>query len=249
MDVFYNLGVSGTDVGDYRYLLLTEGLHYRPDLVLVLFYLGNDFASTATPRFTDPNYWYLYFVPHRIVSVGLEARRQGVGMSAVAAQGVEQWDLPYLKDPDLEPPTFSVEGYMDIERSWLRFFRKGGAGRRESETFAALEDIFDAARSRPGCRVAMVLAPAEFQVDDVHYREVLQFLRYDPAQLDLDEPGRRLAAFCRERDVPCLDLTPALREAHRSGRVYHLRDMHWNVRGNRAAAEAMAPFLVEVARR
>src|SRR6185295_6416669 len=41
-----NMGVSGAGPQDYLALLLDEGLAYRPDVVLVSFFVGNDFTDT-----------------------------------------------------------------------------------------------------------------------------------------------------------------------------------------------------------
>ena len=40
-----NMGVSGTDPVDYLSMLVQEGLAFGPDLVLVNFFVGNDFES------------------------------------------------------------------------------------------------------------------------------------------------------------------------------------------------------------
>ncbi|MBI4614931.1 MAG: SGNH/GDSL hydrolase family protein [Planctomycetes bacterium] len=246
----YNMGVNGIDAADYRYLFLTEGMDYRPDAVLILFYLANDWGGGATPSFLDPNFWYLYFIPARLLALREEASRRGVDVSEVGAEKkAEFWEDPAaISDWRKEEPSYSPERYMEIERNWLKYFgaKDGARRRRERETFAALADIFRAVRSLPGGRAAVAAAPAEFQVDDEHYREVLKFHGFSAADFDLDLPGRRLEEFCREEEVPYLDLTPALREGHRElGRVYWLRDMHWNANGNRVAAEALAEFLRE----
>lgn len=246
----YNMGVNGIDAADYRYLFLTEGMDYRPDAVLVLFYLGNDWGGGATPSFLDPNFWYLYFIPARLLALREESSRRGVAISQVGAEKrAEFWEDPAsIADWSKEEPSYSLERYMEIERNWLKYFRAkdGARRRRERETFAALADIFRAVRSLPGGRAAVAAAPVEFQVDDDHYREVLKFHGFSATDFDLDEPGWRLEEFCREEGVPYLDLTPALRQGHRElGRVYWLRDMHWNANGNRVAAAALAEFLRE----
>jgi hypothetical protein len=62
-------------------------------------------------------------------------------------------------------------------------------------------------------------------------------------EYDRDDPQRRLAALFAEWQVPCLDLLSALRAAQAEGPVYTPRDTHWNVAGNRVAAQALAEWL------
>ena len=75
--------------------------------------------------------------------------------------------------------------------------------------------------------------------------------------LDRDLPQRRIAAFLEQEGIPHLDLLPILRAAEpmEDGqlRLYHLRDTHFNARGNaatelnrqaNAAALAQARFRV-----
>lgn len=66
---------------------------------------------------------------------------------------------------------------------------------------------------------------------------------------DLDQPDRRLAAFCERNGIPFLALEPLFRrETVEHGRTLHWRhDGHWNAEGNDFAAERMAEFLLRVA--
>jgi hypothetical protein len=53
-----------------------------------------------------------------------------------------------------------------------------------------------------------------------------------------------MRAFCAERGLAFLDLTPVLEAAVGSGRnVYFPDDSHWNAAGHDAAAAALAEFL------
>ena len=59
-------------------------------------------------------------------------------------------------------------------------------------------------------------------------------------ELDLERPQRRLTSFFSEREVSCLDLLP---DFHGRVDTYAPRDTHWNVAGNRLAAERIAAWL------
>ncbi|MCP5117488.1 MAG: hypothetical protein GY953_42235, partial [bacterium] len=60
---------------------------------------------------------------------------------------------------------------------------------------------------------------------------------------DRDLPNRRLASYCRDTGIACLDLLEPLRRAEADGATYKPQDTHWNRRGNRVAAREIAGWL------
>jgi hypothetical protein len=110
-----------------------------------------------------------------------------------------------------------------------------------SVTVALLEQM-SARCEEVGVRFGVILAPTLWQVDDAAWRGLAGRLGvYD---LDREAPQAFLAGELRQRGVPCLDLLPPLRAARRTGDpLYHPWDTHWTVAGNRAVADAVAPWL------
>jgi len=106
-----------------------------------------------------------------------------------------------------------------------------------------------------GERLLVVLVPDEYQVNDELWNGLLpaaiQMYAHSvpPSQaresFDRDYPQQRLREWAAERGVRVLDLLPALREAEKSARTYHLRDTHWNSHGNRVAGEELARALLD----
>ena len=244
----YNMGVNGTNPKEYRYLYLTEGQYYKPDLVLICFYMGNDFRGSIAPKFFDRNRWYLYFLPKRWFEIRKEAQARNVDTSKVGGELEQQDpDPPHVHDYRLEKPSYSVERHLRIEREWLKSFSKSGRSRSIRKTLHTLREINQIARSN-SARTALLLIPDELQVNDSLYQEVLDYFGLDPNDFDLDEPGKILAQFCREEGIECLDLAQTMRKGQKElDRTYHLRDMHWNANGNRVASEALIPFIRKIA--
>src|SRR5262249_21177380 len=110
---------------------------------------------------------------------------------------------------------------------------------------AHLDDLVTECRAK-GTPVAVVLIPDEFQVNP----EVLALAReaasVSSSELDLELPQRRLAAFFKSHDLPCLDLLPAFAEARDTSAP---RDTHWNEAGTRLAADKIAEWLPTLLRR
>lgn len=246
-----NLGVAGIGLPEYEELLAHEALPLDPSAVVIAFFVGNDFELPAPAPTRDA--WLASWLDRRNVLVGLlprrlavlsrEARTSGAPAARVAGEH-EAFDpartleerYPWLGDPALEEPTISPQVYLGIERSRAaRICRL-----REDELQRALAIL---ARMRTECGArpcAVLLIPDEFQVEDELWKAVEQdgFERDRPQRL----LGERLGAL----GIPVLDLLPVLRAAAPlpDGRrhLYHVRDSHWNTRGNRVAGEALAEF-------
>lgn len=214
-----NFGIPAVGPGEYLHLFRTEARCYDPDLVLVCFFIGNDFVRRRKHSILHPDIFLSIAVVKRLWAVKGEA--------------------PDRAFDDTEQPTFSEEAYRAIEGGRLEICRLEARRRiREKyvETFQVLEEIHE----ELGSRLRVVLIPDEFQVNDALYRSLVEG---HEGKFDRDLPNRRLAGLFRGRGVAFLDLLGALREAERAGPTYKPRDTHWNRRGNAVAATALTRWL------
>ena len=157
--------------------------------------------------------------------------------------GVERaWYPLQYKDDE---PHLAEDAFLEIESQRLRLVRDDH--REVFERFFAdarevLVRLHRSVRSH-GAQLVMVVIPDEYQVNAELRRQIEERFEIDPETLDLTLPQRRLADFCREEGLACLDLLPLLEAAPE--RTYRPRDTHWNAAGNRLAAEAIADFLAQ----
>ena len=139
----------------------------------------------------------------------------------------------------LEPATISEAGFLRIESARALEVCAGGSLERFFGT------VLEMRATAAGKTLCVLLVPDEFQVEDDVWREVQANL--PGAQLERDRPQRLIVPWMEREGIPCLDLLPVLRAAEplADGRrhVYHLRDTHFNARGNRIVGEALAEFL------
>jgi hypothetical protein len=91
--------------------------------------------------------------------------------------------------------------------------------------------------------MTVVLMPAEVQIDPALQDEVTRARQSSRDQFDFTQPNRLLAAALTDAGVSFVDLLPALVEQGRSSRLYKPQDTHWNIAGNRVAAQALAVYL------
>ena len=112
--------------------------------------------------------------------------------------------------------------------------------RRWREALSYLDEMVEACRSRQ-MKLALVLVPDEFQVNDVLLGELCRRAGCRPEQFDLELPQRRLSSFAERRGLAVLDLLPHLRAAGRT--AYRRNDGRFNDRGNQLVAEALGRWL------
>lgn len=254
----YNFGVTGVDPPHYLHMLRTEVLPLDPDLIVVDLFVGNDLVFRPTTGSGWARGWlardnvHLCLLTHRLAAVASERRAQGddavdvgrpqgEGLATALIDDVDELSrrFPWLIDHRLEKPTFSASNFLGIEQR--RAARVCG---RASHYDACLDVVAEMQRLAQDTPFAVLLIPDEFQVEDALWRAVAAQPGED---LERDRPQRILAKALRARGIPFLDLLPILR-AEPPGpdgnrHLYHLRDTHFNARGNRVAGEAIAAFV------
>jgi lysophospholipase L1-like esterase len=150
--------------------------------------------------------------------------------------------FPWLEDPLREVPGFSLESFTRLEqsRAWAVCVP------HVPPAWIRIQELLAQMQAQCGdVPFAVMLIPDEFQVED----EVWALARDVPGgeSMERDLPQRVLAAWLAEQGIPCLDLLPILRAVPPlpDGRrhLYHLRDTHFNARGNQATGEALAEFV------
>ena len=224
-----NMGVPRADTSDYLLLLRQEGLRLDPDFVIVHFYIGNDFYFN--PKHTEEPRSFLGAFLRYVFRI----------MPQFEAQ-VHRGKLAY----DDDAPTVSVERFIEIEMRRVPLFDVNERRHRKwfpkvSANLAALRDL---SRDR-GARFLVVILPEELQVSTETRRLVRKADPDDAARrYDWTLPNRALRRELDRLGIPYLDLLPRFRKAGLETRLYKPRDTHWNVRGNRLAAETMRDFLI-----
>ncbi|MGE0815856.1 MAG: hypothetical protein AB7O28_11460 [Vicinamibacterales bacterium] len=229
-----NLGVAGTEPKDYLALLVDEGLAYRPDVVLVTFFVGNDFETRA-PRLIERSY---------VLTLGRALWR--LGTARAPARQADEAPAAYADDAPSLPRDRFLE--ISVERAWV--YEPGSRRLAAAVSRAAdlLGTIRDLARS-VGAEVLVAIAPDEVQVDAGLRAEVAAARRMAVDALDVEQPDRLLTAALAARGIPVVDLLPAFQASAGGERLYKPRDTHWNLAGNRLAAAAIAHALGAAAAR
>jgi hypothetical protein len=218
-----NMGVPGTTPSDYLSVLVNEGVAFAPDLVLVSVFVANDFE---VPRRQWHERSYLATATYFFWTL----------LTAGAPpETVFQASGPVYDDT---LPSFSPERYLEIavDRAWV-YDAAADLDTGLAAAVDALTGIRDIA-ARAGAGTLVLILPDEAQVNAAFGARVAGAYG---ALLDFARPSRELAVALDTAGIPHFDLTPAFVEAGATTRLYKPRDTHWNLAGNRLAADTVLP--------
>ena len=230
-------------------MLHKYGLQYHPDLVLLGFFVGNDFVEAQPWRRS-------IIYGDTFVKLDTRTERETVVLgqpllwrSRLAALIRLKWlhlqlPRPQMTGPESRVPRFSLsrQFYLFIEHGRMNF-GKAGAEEAYSEgvahIFKALQEMRALLKER---QVEFVIAafPDEYQVDPELRQAVLDRFGEKAPDYDWDRGQDLLRDFAATHEIEFIDLLPAFVRAHEEGeRLYHLNDTHWNASGNRLAAQVL----------
>ena len=256
-----NLGVAGFQPDEYLSILKAIGLQYSPDLVLVNFYVGNDFepspqhyilfAGLRWKVHVNGNWVHDHFSPdrwnlgHALTYVYRVGRGRLGHWLGFPQEGF--WDA-YDDTPMGTKPAGAFtgwnraylrsQGYLDqfLKKDTLRFQSLWDRTRHTLKEFKRLLD----SQHIPWM---LILLPSEVQIDDGLQAVSADFLRVSRDDFNFDKPQEILHAWAESNSVVLLDLTPAFRTGTSTRRLYLNNDGHWNPAGHETAATALFPAL------
>ncbi len=221
-----NMGIADTAPRHYHALFVKEGLAWNPDLVLVHLFIGNDFLLPERVRS------YAIYVIKALIRVLPEYE------GAIVNKQERYRD---------KEPTMTRERFFEVETQRIEMFDPSNDW-VESQMDAAMEyvvQIAEICRSRSIVMLA-VLIPDELQVNTDLQREISVLLPgRELSNFDFEYPNRLLRNKLEASGIPFVDLLDAFREHQKKEPTYKPRDTHWNIAGNRTAAEMIGAVVRE----
>jgi len=241
-----NLGMAGNSPAHYLAILEEVGTQLNPDLVVMYFFLGNDFVPFGSEQ-VFVSRWDR-FETYRVLSRLRRTSRINIEWDGHKTAEEVQVSIPdYVRDWRLEEPFIPRDQFLRLEQGRARFFDPNLSEVHFAGAIRYIESIADLARELTGSPLVMFVVPEELQVNVELRSEIEQVLN---KELDIDRPLRYLQenlAHLGDDDIIIIDLLPRFQIAQRElERVYFLQETHWNVNGNRVGAEEAARQLQNI---
>lgn len=218
----FNGGVPGYGNDEELIWLRTRGSKLAPDLVVTMFFSGNDFEDNrSAARETH------MIVDGMLVDTSFSQRKNDQAAWIQLVDKVKAYShLFSLLSDRLGYVAMRLGVYAALTKSSSEYFTRQDAER----THALLLDIVTASRDL-GARNLLVFVPEKMQI------------------LSGEAPVPRAAGVvegaAHSADVPWLNLTPALIKRRDRRPMYYLVDGHWTPEGNSVAAEAIFRAIVK----
>ena len=223
-----NMGIPSIGPREYLSLFVIEGLPLKPDMVLVSFFIGNDFMGDSENKRKLYTYSYVASLIYYLYS------------AQTKYEGITKYTLEYHDDV----PNFTDEAYLNIEKERSRIFLK------QNQAFGTQ---LDAAMSylikmksicdEQKISLVVVLLPDELQVSRTLQTSVWRALALTPDAIDLSLPNRLISERLTQNGIDSFDLLSEFQSAGEQKRLYRPNDSHWNIEGNKLAAEIISAQL------
>lgn len=224
-----NMGIPNLSPKDYLAILVDEGLELNPDMVVLSFFIGNDFLDSKTER--RSLYTYSYAASFINFLVQLTQKYEG---QVIHGNYVYQDDTKTLED----------DAFLAVQQHRSILFYKEN-GRFEDDlvtTMDYLKRIQEICDSR-NIKLAVAIIPDETQVNTALQAQVVSSLNGQLENYDFDIPNRQLTKELDRANIAYVDLLDTFRSETKNRLLYKLNDTHWNIAGNELAAVEIRKFL------
>ena len=222
------------------------GALYHPDMVLLLFFCGNDFMENDATTFAAASRFGTYYInevaPRKIrlyekLLVFPRSRLNGLLADAAAEYYAEHLDhfVPGITRDNLEDPEIGI--YRNpLPPEWPAAFDRTGKlmnlMRRQVEAMHA--------------RFVLAALSGPQSMGEVAERKLWAEAK-DPS-FDYQRPERWIREWAAHASVPFVELGPPLAKIGRR-EVFWKHDQHLNPRGHKVVADLLYPAIVAEARR
>ncbi len=253
-----NAGYPMTHTAEQLVMLKKYGLQYHPDLVILGFFVGNDFIDGNPNR-------------KRIVVndlyIDIDKRREHIILgypivfqSRLLLYVKQKYKIftELRKAAATEPRqqlsqeqrgTFAEGTFLDMERGRLEFFNINSSRKRrfQQNINYILQSIaeMDALLKSRNIKFIVAIYPDVFQINKTLLKVIFDRFRLRIEDYDLDLVQNILKSFLQSKDISYIDFTDRFRSEGQEKDLYLLRDSHWNRSGNQLAADILFETLVK----
>ena len=244
-----NAGVSSSSTGSELALYREVLKHYSPDVVVLVFWVGNDLADNSLALTRAPRLYFDLDRDGRLRQLPFAFQPSPVVEWLDRNSRLYVWQKSALRQAraTLRAPGGTLDA---VELVFAR--PEPEAAAHAWAITGALLRAFQEETAARGTKLVLVAAPAAVQVYDDLWAELERRAARAETPLGRDHPDERLRDLCREAGIPFLALAAAFQAAaphrdstRREEQLYYEGRFHWNDAGNALAAARVHEFLAE----
>jgi len=229
-----NMGIPGIGPRDYLALLANEGVQLNPDMVIISLFIGNDILE-AEKVLDKKREWYTYSYVLSFFNYVIEVQKKYEGKIYGGKSGYDD-----------QRPTIEAQKFLDIQTGRAQILLKNdpdylAAFSSQIEYLKQIKKICDS----KNIKLLVVMIPDENQVNPELQQQVIAKWQATPQQIDIRQPNQALANTFTAQSIPYIDLLDTFLAQSKQENLYKPRDTHWNIAGNRVAAQAITPKIIE----
>ena len=239
-----NTGVSGWNTEQELLFLLTKGLDYEPDIVLLYFYIGNDITTNYFRNYTTIADGNLTLNPRSLKDSGVVRKtyyfldRYSILFRLARAAilrpvGSKQPSEPILCDNIGVEPTYRlIENIFEVDQReidndvWQKNY--------------LLLGYMNAILKKKNIDFIVILVPDMIQVDPAAQKIVMNCFNLTAEDLDWQRPNKKLVSFLINNNIPYIDTYDGLKNGFENNQIYLPSDIHFNEVGHQILADIVA---------
>ncbi len=246
-----NAAVPGYGTDQELALLKKKGLDYRPDLIIVGFFIENDFYDNLIgkgSRVVQEGYLVdLYRYERNKQANPLTSATtwlsQNSRLYTLLRSFFRDWQVRQGKiSAEFQPESFP--GFADSKRMPI-FANIYGPEMEHGVlmTKQILKEIVTVGKEYQA-QTMIVLFPSKIQVYPKLWQDVQEIYALDKHNYSLDKPNHILLEFGTQEGILVLDLLPAFYEAGQDTELYFRNDFHQNAAGQSLAAQQVYQAII-----
>lgn len=252
-----NLGLNCIGPLIEEKILTLEGLQYEPDVVVLAFFVGNDFTddrvykekfvkAKANERYVLPrllyqsrlisflrNYFVFHNSPHNAPTLrATNEEKLGTYIGSLAFDPLR--------------PSFPEEEYLGIEKERSQIFI------HNSEAYDDIDDVrrnilaMKNISERMNAKFVVLIIPDEMQVNASLLQKVASISGRAIDDFNIYHPQQLLKEYFEKNDIDYIDVLSSWKNSSDSASLYLLQDSHLNIPGNMAIADLLFPKIQQL---
>lgn len=240
-----NFGVSGFGTAQelltWRHVVRDQ----KPDLVVLCFYNGNDLSDNCERLSTANRPYFTFDDRDELLLHPMSASRN------IASRWLSEHSRLYVWQKN------QMRVARDRLRDWSGNLPPGFAIFRRNppapfdEAWRLTEKLLLQIKTEvaaSGAEFLLAQIPCHEQIYDRDWQNLLKVAGADAGNFRRENPEERIAEVCSRHGIERVSLLPALQGASKDAELFFPGNGHWNDRGNKVAAAALADVIAKIDR-